>query len=63
MRWRFGKCCSVPELIIAGKVSRDDEVASSVRSLAMKAKLFGLRFWLNDGVLEALQPEARAASF
>jgi hypothetical protein len=51
-----------PELIIAGTVSREDEVAPSIRSQVMKAKLFGLRFGLEDGVLEVLQPEERSAS-
>jgi hypothetical protein len=52
----------VPELVIAGTVNRDDELARSVRSVAMRAKLCGLRFWLNDGVLGALQPEQSTTS-
>jgi len=45
-----------PELIIVGTVERDEEVAGNIRSLAMRAKLFGFRFWMDDGVLGTLQP-------
>ena len=45
------------ELIITGTVSRDEQVASNVRSLAMRAKLCGFRFWLDDGVLGSIPPE------
>lgn len=51
-----------PQLILEGSVSREQRVAASVRSLAMRAKLFGLHFWLNDGVLEDLPSEDRAAN-
>lgn len=50
-----------PELIIEGTVARDQRVSASIRSLAMRAKLFGLHFRLTDGVLESL-PEHRAAN-
>jgi hypothetical protein len=52
-----------PELIITGKVTRDQEKMRRVSSLAMRAKLLGLHFWLQDGVLEALQSEECAMSF
>jgi hypothetical protein len=45
------------ELIITGTVTREDQAAANVCSLAMRAKLCGLRFWLADGVLGTFQPE------
>ena len=45
------------ELIIAGTVTREDDAPQGIRSIAMRAKLCGLRFWLNNGVLGALQSE------
>jgi hypothetical protein len=52
-----------PELIIEGTVSREQSAAQSIRSLAMRAKLCGLRFWLEDGVLEVLRSEECAMNF
>jgi len=43
------------ELIIVGTVERDEQVAGNVRSLAMRAQLFGFRFWMDNGVLGTLQ--------
>jgi hypothetical protein len=45
------------ELIITGTVTRNEQVADDVCSPAMRAKLCGLRFWLQDGVLGGLQPQ------
>jgi hypothetical protein len=43
------------ELIITGTVTREDQAAANVCSLAMRAQLCGLRFWLADGVLGTFQ--------
>jgi hypothetical protein len=49
------------ELIIEGVVSRDEPPDRKIRSLAMRARLCGLHFWLDDGVLLAMQPEITVA--
>jgi hypothetical protein len=53
-----------PKLIITGTVSRGHSAPLHIRSLPMRAKLFGLRFWLNEGILESLllEPEEDAAN-
>ncbi len=50
------------ELIIVGTVERDEEVPGNIRSVAMRAQLFGFRFWMDDGVLGTLQPSECAMS-
>lgn len=48
------------ELIITGTVTREDQAAANVCSLAMRAKLCGLKFWLTDGVLGTFHSEGCA---
>jgi hypothetical protein len=43
-----------PDLIIAGTVLRDSPALDGIRSLAMRVKLCGLHFHLEDGKLEPL---------
>jgi hypothetical protein len=42
------------ELIIAGNVTREPHITHKIPSLAMRAKLLGLQFRLDDGILEPL---------
>ena len=51
-----------PELVIVGRVSRSGAPALRVKSWAMKAKLLGLRFHLDDGILQALEREESTVS-
>lgn len=44
-----------PELLIAGRVRRCDGTGMRLRSWAMKAKLYGLQFNLEDGILRRLE--------
>ena len=46
------------DLIIVGTVERGEQVAENIRSLAMRAQLFGFRFWMDNGVLGTLEPNA-----
>ena len=47
------------ELVIAGHAERGDRAARSIRSIAMRAQLFGFRFSLESGVLTRLPGEQR----
>ncbi len=51
------------ELIITGTVTREDRPPLRVSSVAMQAKLCGLHFTLEDGVLEALSVKEHNLSF
>ena len=51
------------DLIVVGTVTRGEEVPQNVPSTAMRAKLLGFQFWIEDGILEALQSEECAMSF
>jgi hypothetical protein len=51
------------DLIITGTVTRGGEVPRNVSSTAMRAKLLGFQFWLQDGFLEAMPSEECAVSF
>jgi len=51
------------QLVIAGTVAREQQTSRYVASVAMRAKLLGLQFWLEDGVLEVLRSEEYAMSF
>ena len=46
------------QLIITGSVNREDEPPPRVASLVMRAKLYGLYFRLQDGVLHPLDRKA-----
>jgi hypothetical protein len=51
------------DLIITGTVAREDQPPPRVSSVVMRAKLYGLRFWLADGVLGTLPPEECTGTF
>jgi hypothetical protein len=46
-----------PDLIITGKLRRETPSVLRVPSLAMRAKLHGFHFWLDDGVLVPLEEQ------
>jgi hypothetical protein len=52
-----------PELIITGTVTREDQPPLRMSSIVMRAKLCGLHFSLEDGVLEALPMKGRNLKF
>ena len=51
------------ELIITGLVSRDDEVPPRVSSPAMRAKLYGFHFLMQEGLLEPLKVSNESLRF
>jgi hypothetical protein len=51
------------ELVITGNSSRKDETPLRVASTAMRAKLCGLHFSLDDGVLQPLSAKGRNFEF
>jgi hypothetical protein len=50
------------KLIISGTVDREQLVTRHFYSVVMKAKLLGLQFWLEDGILAAMEPEITATN-
>ena len=54
---------AAPELIITGTVTREDQPPLRMSSIVMRAKLCGLHFSLDDGVLEALPMKERNLKF
>jgi len=46
-----------PDLVITGRLRREAPPVLRVPSLAMRAKLYGFHFWLDDGVLAPLEVE------
>jgi hypothetical protein len=52
-----------PRLIIAGTVTRQLPAVRKVKSTEMRAKLYGFKFWLDDGVLVPLESVERSLGF
>jgi hypothetical protein len=52
-----------PRLIIAGKVTRQLPAVKKVRSAETRAKLYGFKFWMDDGVLVPLETVERSLRF
>jgi hypothetical protein len=50
------------ELIISGSVVREPSPTRHFHSVAMKAKLLGLQFWLEDGILMAMPLDLESMS-
>ena len=48
------------EMIIAGRVAREDQVPRTIQSVAMRAKLCGFQFVLDEGVLASLRSHRTA---
>jgi len=51
------------DLIIVGAANRGDHIPRKISSTAMRARLAGFQFWLQDGALEAMPSEECAMSF
>lgn len=51
-----------PDLIITGKQRREVSPVDRVPSLAMRAKLHGFHFWLDDGVLVPLDGQGERSN-
>jgi hypothetical protein len=54
-----------PHLIIIGTVTREAPAANvkKMASVAMRAKLYGLKFWMDDGILVPLETVERSLEF
>jgi hypothetical protein len=52
-----------PRLIIAGTVTRQLSAVKKVKSPVMRAKLYGFKFWMDDGVLVPLESVERSFGF
>jgi hypothetical protein len=59
----YRQSSSAAELIITGTVTREDKPPFRVSSIAMQAKLCGLHFTMNDGLLGALPPKEHKFGF
>lgn len=58
----FRRAAGEMELIVSGEVTPGLEPPKTVKSVAMRAKLLGLRFWMSDGILETLDREKVAVN-
>ncbi len=52
-----------PRLIIAGTVTAQSPAVRKVKSPVMRAKLYGFKFWMDDGVLVPLESVERSLEF
>lgn len=52
-----------PRLIIAGSLTRQLPAVRRVKSPVMRAKLYGFKFWMDDGVLAPLETVDRTLTF
>jgi len=52
-----------PRLIIAGTVTRQLPAVKKVKSPVMRAKLYGFKFWIEDGILVPLESVERSFGF
>lgn len=52
-----------PRLIIAGSITPQLEAVKRVKSPVMRAKLYGFKFWMDDGVLVPLESVERSLGF